>query len=1357
MLFASAMTARIAPLLRRMALVLICFLTAIAANAQDGKMVFSSDRTDYNYELYLMNLDGTGVERLTYCGAKDVEPSMSRDGSKVVFVSFRDEPGGEIYSVNVDGTDLRRLTHNRRDDGSTLVGTDSNPTWSPDGTQIAFHSWISGGTPGLYKMNADGTGITRLADATSGGISWSPDGSRITYSKLNGNFVDTWIVDANGANPRFLVEARNLSWSNDGSFLVGIGRFGGIPFIDPANGGFVGGVSTSGLTVSAASLSADATKVIFSASVDIAKSRLYSVNVNGTNRTLLSLNTHNALHPSCGPGKTSPISPAPTGFGRLLLTSGTDLYTMNPTGWDLRRLPRAESIPNLNYQHARWSPDGSRISFGSSGDIYVMDADGTNVRKVTTKPDSSYNYEGPATWSPDGQKLAFHYSYRVASVTHRSIMILSGFDTASPSSFNLTGSSAPAEYWPEWNPQANEILYWVQDDEPRLVRKGADSPVAPELIIASSTDTVGYDNGVWNPTGDRIIFTRGEKSQAGNKEELVMVNADGTNLRYLTEHGFGEALDRNATVSPNSSLTDLSVAFRRNVNGRTFLHTLRRTASSADAPLVNTDFQQLTFDDQMTPDGPFSAPLSLHWGSNFDYTTSDETAPGVTITTPAADAILQFTKIAGTAADPGFEPSGVAIVWVKFQRLSDGKYWNPAGSDATAKWTSNAVPLPAGITGSGPDRSWAVTTDLPSAADAPANAQYRVSAFAIDAAGNAGSEVAHNFTKQEPGTLSFAATAIEGYESLGYVDVVVRREGGSNGAVSVDYSASGYSATEGGDFTGASGTLNFADGETEKAIRITLVQDDVSEGREGFNLSLSNPLGGATIGTVGSINVELIEAPFGFALDAPGFSWSTGSTDFFTTGWWTTKDLSHSGGFSAMVTPSFSGTDSWIETSVAGPGTLTFYWKVSSGANGDRLILLLNGVQQAAISGEVNWRKHTLQIPAGTHTVRWNYSTGSGGITTGQNTAWLDSVQFTAGTGGDDEGPGDGDPDPTPDVKVFAGTYQGLIESVPASSQTSGFVTLKVTKKGAFTGKLNLGRTKIPLQGRIDTAGIATLKAQKKKLEIGLQLDFDESGTGTVAGTATAQNGSSLNVFAYKVPVFPSGQSSPHKGSYTVLLPTDSNQGTGYGTMKVSKTGSAKFALKLPDGTKASHSAVISSDGRWPLYGTFGKRPGALLGWVEFQDIADLSDFRGELEWFTFPKVEGSSIVLEATAEVTLLGSLYTASANGAWILPSLDPNGQATLSLASGALPTPALLDVVLKQVRGGKAPVTVGTENPYRIKLKVDAKKGSFTGSYKLPDSKKPTSFGGVLFQKQERGAGFHRVGGASGPVDLTPVIVE
>jgi Tol biopolymer transport system component len=122
----------------------------------DGtKIAFISDRArDGQWDIFLMNPDGTGLQRLTDFPIHQHGPVWSPDGKKIAFTGASMEGGGaSIYVMGADGTGLFQVTHH--------LG--SSPTWSPDGTRLAFTSDHEGNSE-IYVINIDGTGLKRLTN-----------------------------------------------------------------------------------------------------------------------------------------------------------------------------------------------------------------------------------------------------------------------------------------------------------------------------------------------------------------------------------------------------------------------------------------------------------------------------------------------------------------------------------------------------------------------------------------------------------------------------------------------------------------------------------------------------------------------------------------------------------------------------------------------------------------------------------------------------------------------------------------------------------------------------------------------------------------------------------------------------------------------------------------------------------------------------------------------------------------------------------------------------------------------------------------------------------------------------------------
>jgi len=161
------------------------------------------------------------------------------------------------------------------------------------------------------------------------------------------------------------------------------------------------------------------------------------------------------------------------------------------------------------------------------------------------------------------------------------------------------------------------------------------------------------------------------------------------------------------------------------------------------------------------------------------------------------------------------------------------------------------------------------------------------------------------------------------------------------------------------------------------------------------NLLHSAPLGGSSTFSGFGSNIPTLQlsntplpATLGDALGAPSLIWSSNGDDVWTPT--ITPD-----GSSAAWSGSIGDLQvSWIETTVSGPGTISFEWRVSSELNADFLAFSIAGVDQPGrISGEVDWQPLTFSIPAGTHLLRWTYAKDSD-QSAGSDAGWLRGVRF---------------------------------------------------------------------------------------------------------------------------------------------------------------------------------------------------------------------------------------------------------------------------------------------------------------------------------------------------------------------------
>jgi Tol biopolymer transport system component len=212
-----------------------------AWNADGTRIAFS---TNGNYgepraclrNLFAMNPDGTGKAWILGgegCSSQATDscsfnnfPSWSPDGTKIVyagndcFASGARVPGG-IFVVDVTTRTRTRLTTNQ-----VGLALDADPSWSHDGTKIAFASADALGYH-IHVMDADGGNLTKLdAPGQNTGPAWSPDDSKIAFSSSRDGNGEIWVMDADGSDPVQLTQTpgpvvnQNPSWSPDGTRLA---------------------------------------------------------------------------------------------------------------------------------------------------------------------------------------------------------------------------------------------------------------------------------------------------------------------------------------------------------------------------------------------------------------------------------------------------------------------------------------------------------------------------------------------------------------------------------------------------------------------------------------------------------------------------------------------------------------------------------------------------------------------------------------------------------------------------------------------------------------------------------------------------------------------------------------------------------------------------------------------------------------------------------------------------------------------------------------------------------------------------------------------------------------------------------
>ena len=137
------------------------------AFSPDGTSLLFDQGTDVGFGIFLMDLDGTDLRRITV-GDRDYDPSWSPDGSRIAFTHTDGPMDSDVFVMDADGSNTVRLTDGA--DGDTNL----NPVWSPDGSRIAYQAGVTGGPGPLRLIDPDGGNPRLLLDSEIFGIAWQP-------------------------------------------------------------------------------------------------------------------------------------------------------------------------------------------------------------------------------------------------------------------------------------------------------------------------------------------------------------------------------------------------------------------------------------------------------------------------------------------------------------------------------------------------------------------------------------------------------------------------------------------------------------------------------------------------------------------------------------------------------------------------------------------------------------------------------------------------------------------------------------------------------------------------------------------------------------------------------------------------------------------------------------------------------------------------------------------------------------------------------------------------------------------------------------------------------------------------------
>jgi Tol biopolymer transport system component len=275
--------------------------TASAIVSPPGKILFSLMYSGDDNGIYMMNSDGSNLHRLIKSSRTTIYggSAWSPDSSKIAFYSHPNySTTWSIFVMNSDGSDPMRLTN-------TPGVHEYSPTWSPDGSRIAFQRENSDGSE-IWMMDTDGSNALQIGSTVGSGPEWTQHSNKIVfYSEHDGN-LEIYTMNANGSNPRRLTDNTHSdfwpAWSPDGSQIAFVSDRNGNEAIWVMNsdGTQPRHLTRGGYFCTRPDWSPDGTRIAF-VSIRSGSSEIWVIDADGANQTRLTYSDGGAIQPDWCP------------------------------------------------------------------------------------------------------------------------------------------------------------------------------------------------------------------------------------------------------------------------------------------------------------------------------------------------------------------------------------------------------------------------------------------------------------------------------------------------------------------------------------------------------------------------------------------------------------------------------------------------------------------------------------------------------------------------------------------------------------------------------------------------------------------------------------------------------------------------------------------------------------------------------------------------------------------------------------------------------------------------------------------------------------------------------------------------
>ena len=440
-------------------------------------------------------------------------------------------------------------------------GGDYRPSWSPDGSMLAFSSdrgkaprfaagrWEHVHEASVHVMSADGSGVRRLTSDghLTGSPKWSADGRRLVFYEVAvaDTFRARWLPDQGGVDSRIVsvdvatgdrtVHAAGRGLKLSPQFL-GPDRVGYLAKLGPSaalafSDGAVGATGDIGNP----SWSRDGARVVYQRGpiATIARPRAPGEKLQGIDAAL-DLRYASGF-PAVSPDGRRLVVSERTGRGRP--DDRTSLAVWSTDGGEPRRIFRGDG----SVMSPQWSPDGEWIVFGMGnyflartrpGRVMLVRADGSEAHAITQGAGNA----GFPSFSPDGNEVVYRYWTDTAG----GLRIVTLADGA------VRTLTTDYDNFPGWSPRGDRIVFSrLADGDFDIFTIRPDGTDLRRLTTAPGNDS----HPAWSADGAHILFSSsryGFKDEAPLSDipqaygELFIMDADGSGQRALTDNRWEE-------------------------------------------------------------------------------------------------------------------------------------------------------------------------------------------------------------------------------------------------------------------------------------------------------------------------------------------------------------------------------------------------------------------------------------------------------------------------------------------------------------------------------------------------------------------------------------------------------------------------------------------------------------------------------------------------------------------------------------------------------------------------------------------------------------------------------------------------